>query len=170
MRKLSVLFAILALSLVAQRSEATVIKTFTGTTPDTNIEVSFTAVFTISGNTLTLVLSNDSSSLDPASPNLNPNDLLTSYYFDIFDGTSRPTLTYVSAITGDVFLTDKDNPDVAQPLITDMLADSAGDRTWQFRQGLDLLAGASVLTFGIGTAGNATFGDQVPTTCVTTPL
>jgi len=133
-------------------AEATVVRTFTGTTPDTNVDVSFTAELTISGDTLTIVLTNDSASI-PAST-LNPNDLLTSFYWDIVDGAnSRPTLSYVSA-TGDVYLADKDATDTLSTAGADLVADTAGDNTWQFKQNLSLPAGGTTLTFGVGTAGN----------------
>src|SRR5262245_8227951 len=83
----AVLCAAGAVSLVPVGSEATVIKTFTGTTPGTLVDVQFTASLTISGNNLTVVLTNDSlNHPDGPSHSRNPNDLLTSFYFDIFDG------------------------------------------------------------------------------------
>jgi hypothetical protein len=134
-------------------AEASAILTFTGTTPDTNVDVRFSAELTISGDILTIVLTNDSATI-PAST-LNPNDLLTSFYFDIQGGAgNRPTLTYVSA-TGDVYLGDKDNLDSVSTPGADLVADTAGDHTWQFKQGLSLPAGSTTLTFGIGTAGNS---------------
>jgi hypothetical protein len=133
---------------------------FEGTTPDTGVDVRFLADLSISGDTLTLVLTNDSlNHSNGASPSLNPNDLLTSFYFDVFDGSSRPTLTYASAI-GDVCLTDKDAVDDCTVIDkeNDLRAFLAFDGTWQFRDGLDWQIGSSLpLTFGVGTAGNATF-------------
>ena len=93
--------AVLALCLLPAGAEA-VPFTFEGTTPDTLIDVKFIADLSIAGDTLTLVLTNDSlNHVNGASPSLNPNDLLTSFYFDVFDGFSRPTLTYATAV-GDV--------------------------------------------------------------------
>jgi hypothetical protein len=145
--------AVLAVSLFPATSGATVIFTFVGTTPDTKVDFSFQADLTISGDNLTVVLYNNSASLP--SSTLNPNDLLTSFYFEINDGfDNRPALTYTSA-SGDVYLGDEDAVDGLDTAAADLLANSAGDDTWQFRQGLTLQFGNDVLYFGIGTAGNA---------------
>jgi hypothetical protein len=133
---------------------ATVTYTFEGTTPDTLVDFSFQADLTISGDNLTVVLSNNSMSLIPPSPTLNPNDLLTSFYFEIIDGlNNRPTLTYVSA-SGDVYLGDQNNVDPLSAAGANLKAVIAGDDTWQFRQGLTMQFGNDVLSFGMGTAGN----------------
>lgn len=154
MRKtVGALCAALCLSLVPARSDATVILSFTGTTPDTLVDVKFEASLTISGNTLTIVLENKSMSLVPPSASLNPNDLLTSFYFDIFDGVNRPTLSYVSA-SGDVYTGDKDAVDVLTTAGANLKAVNPGDNTWQFKPGLTLQPATDLLTFGIGTAGN----------------
>jgi hypothetical protein len=154
-KNLCALGSVLALLLLApSASIATTTYSFQGTTPDTLVDFSFRADLTISGDTLTIVLTNDSMSLNPASPTLNPNDLLTSFYFEINDGANnRPTLTYVSAI-GDVYLGDKNTPD---PLVTagaNVRAVVAGDFSWAFISGSTLQLGSDVLSFGIGTAGN----------------
>lgn len=110
--------------------------------------MSFEAHLTISGNTLTVNLLNTS----PVS-SLNPNDLLGSYYFDILNGSNvRPTLTYVSAI-GDVWKGHRTNPDSLITAGANILADSAGDNSWQFK---DMNPAFSpFLGFGIGTVGNS---------------
>ena len=108
--------------------------------------VKFKAELSISGDDLTVELTNESTEGAIA-----PDDLLSSFYFDIWDGSTRPTLTYVGA-TGDVWLADKDNPDTLQTTDADILADSAGDDTWQFRT-MDETA-APLLGFGIGSVGN----------------
>jgi len=60
--------------------------------------VSFDALFDITGDTLTLTLTNTSSTAS-----LNPDDTLSSFYFDIMNGSNvRPDLVYVSA-TGSVY-------------------------------------------------------------------
>jgi hypothetical protein len=146
--------ALFALTCFPARSNATVTFTFEGTTPDTLVDFSFQADLTISGNNLTVVLTNNSMGLIPPSPTLNPNDLLTSFYFEIIDGANnRPTLTYVSA-SGDVYLGDKNNPDPLSAAGANLKAVNPGDDTWQFKQGLTMQFGNDVLTFGIGTAGN----------------
>ena len=130
--------------------------TFEDTTPNTSIDVRFTADLSISGDTLTLVLTNDSlNHVNGASPSLNPNDLLTSFYFDVFDGFSRPTLTYTSA-TGDVCLTDQSAADDCSVVDkeNDLRAFVAFDDTWQFRDSLTFQPGSATLSFGVGTAGN----------------
>ena len=130
--------------------------TFEGTTPDTSIDVRFTADLTIAGDTLTLVLTNDSlNHVNGASPSLNPNDVLSSFYFDVFDGANRPTLTYASAV-GDVCLTSMAGADDCSVVDkeADLRAFVANDDTWQFRDGLTYQPGSETLTFGVGTAGN----------------
>ena len=155
MRRLSLLALICGIWLAPATSRATVVLSFTGTVPVTLTEVSFEAALTISGNTLTVVLTNDSMSLAPPSPTLNPNDLLTSFYFDIFDGVNRPILVYTGA-SGDVCLGDKDAADDCSVVDAenDLRAFVAGDNTWQLKSGLTHQPGTDVLTFGIGTAGN----------------
>ncbi len=155
-RARSWLGAVLALSLLPASAEATRIFEFEGTTPDTNVDVRFTAELTISGDDLTIVLTNDSLNHENGpSSTLNPNDLLTSFYFDIFDGVGRPTLTYTEAF-GDVCLTDNNAADDCSVTTNeaDLRAFVAGDDTWQFKSGLSLQLGTETLTFGIGTAGN----------------
>ncbi len=149
------LAAAMALCLLPASARA-VTFTFEGTTPDTGVDVKFIASLSIVGDTLTLVLTNDSlNHVDGPSPTLNPNDLLTSFYFDVFDGSSRPTLTYTSA-TGNVCLTSKagaDNCGIVDKE-NDLRAFADGDDTWQFKSGMALQFGSDTLTFGVGTAGN----------------
>jgi hypothetical protein len=148
--------AVLALGLLPAGAGA-VSFTFEGTTPDTLVDVRFTADLSISGDILTLVLGNDSlNHINGASPSLNPNDLLTSFYFDIVDGfNNRPALVYATAV-GDVCLTDMDVADDCTDTTNeaDLRAFIAGDDTWQFNSGMSLLLGTDTLTFGVGTAGN----------------
>lgn len=160
MRRLSLLFAALAASPVlvslAPSGAGAVSYLFEGTTPDTGVDVRFTADLAISGDTLTLVLTNDSlNHTDGASPSLNPNDLLTSFYFDVFNGVSRPALTYTGA-SGNVCLTSKSGADDCSVVDeeNDLRAFVAGDNTWQFKSGLILQVGTQTLTYGVGTAGN----------------
>jgi len=68
--------------------------------------VSFQANFDIAGDILTVELVNNS----PVT-SMHPDDLLSSFYFDIVDGGGiRPTLINTSTI-GDVYTTDKNNLD-----------------------------------------------------------
>ena len=140
----------LGLALLPAISRATVILNFTGTVPVTSTQVDFEAQLTISGDTLTVVLVNDSASI-PAST-LNPADLLTSFYFAI---AGSPMLTYTGA-SGDVCLAHKNVADDCTVTTNeaDLRAFAAGDDTWQFKQGLTLAAGSTTLTYGIGTTGN----------------
>ena len=143
-------------------SQATTTFVFNSTTPDTLVDVRFTADLTISGNNLTVVLTNDSlNHTNGPSHSRNPNDLLSSFYFDIFDGTSRPTLTYAGA-TGNVCLFMNaaiDNCAVTQEpgdgsSEADLRAVVNNDDGWQLKQNLTLVMSGAPLTFGIGTAGN----------------
>jgi hypothetical protein len=143
--KQSVLVA-MAVSMAAIGSaQATVIQTWSGTS-SAGVAVAFEARFTISGNTLTVNLLNNS----PVHSQ-NPNDLLSSFYFDVICGGVRPALTYTSAI-GDVWLGDKNNPDSLVNPGYNLKAVVAGDNTWQFRN--MNTAFSPFLGFGIGTVGN----------------
>jgi hypothetical protein len=154
-RRLFVTALICALSLIPTSSWATVVLNFSGTVPVTLTQVKFEADLTIAGNNLTIVLKNDSQSLAPPASTLNPADLLTSFYFDIFNGSTRPTLTYTGA-TGDVCFTKKNQADDCGVVDKggDLRAFVANDNTWQFKSGLTLQPGTDLLTFGLGTAGN----------------
>lgn len=122
--------------------------------------VSFTATFTMSGNTLTVQLDNTSprNSTDAA-------DVLTSFYFDIVKGTSRPTLTYSSA-GGLLYLVRKGATDLpyyytpqtftsGSGTASNIRAVNNGDNSWQFRT--LSVASQPNLGFGIGTVGNSGF-------------
>jgi len=106
------------------------------------------AELTISGDTLTVVLRNNSPTASEEAV-----DLLTSFYFDIGNGTSRPTLSYASA-TGDVYIGDAEAADPLDEAAADLLADVNREDTWQFRQGLSLVDDGDELSFGIGTVSN----------------
>lgn len=154
-RASSAFLAVLSLCLVPATSDATVILNWTGTVPATSVDVSFQAALTISGNTLTIVLSNDSMGMGPASPTLNPADLLSSFYFDIADSLgNHPTLAYMGA-AGNVYMGDQDAADLLMTAGANLMAVNPGDDTWQFQSGLALQAGTGVLSFGIGTTGNS---------------
>ena len=112
--------------------------------------MAFEASLTILGDTLTVQLTNTS----PV-PTLNPNDTLASFYWDILNGASRPTLTYVSA-TGDVYLADKTNPDPLQTAGANLKAVSNGDFTWQYKDFSATVGSPPGLAFGLGTVGNNT--------------
>ncbi|HKQ49562.1 MAG TPA: PEP-CTERM sorting domain-containing protein [Phycisphaerae bacterium] len=135
----------LATAVVAAPAQATVIHTWSGLS-SAGVPVAFESHLTISGNTLTINLINDS----PVHSQ-NPNDLLSSYYFDVVCNNVRPALTYVSA-TGDVWLTDQDAPDSLVTANANLKAVVAGDDTWQFRNMNAALS--PFLGFGVGTVGN----------------
>jgi len=131
----------------ADRAQATIVQTWSGNS-SSGVAVSFEADFTISGNTLTIDLYNNS----PVA-SANPSDLLSSFYFDIALGGVRPTLTYVSA-TGDIWtIHSRATPDTLTDASADLMAVIAGDDTWQFRTMDD--AFSPFLGFGIGTVGNS---------------
>ena len=147
--------AFLALLLIPAGAQATTSYTFEGTTTDTFVDVKFTADLTIAGDILTLVLTNDSlNHVNGASPSLNPNDVLSSFYFDIVKGGLRPTLTWLSA-TGDVY--DGNNPGadtLAFAGADDLIAGAGLTHHWDFRGDIDFTPGTDKLTFGVGAAGN----------------
>lgn len=123
--------------------------------------VSFSSTFTISGSTLVLDLVNTSTraSTDAA-------DVLTSFYFDIRSGTSRPALTYAggSGFVAQARSGTTDLPVVYVPqtftpasgTASDLAAVNPGDGSWQFKKMDASLAPG--LGFGIGTVGNTILG------------
>jgi hypothetical protein len=141
--------------------------------------VSARADFTITGNTLTLVLANTS-----AANSTDPADALSSFYFDIVRNGLRPTLSYASA-DGPLYLLKKSAPDeryyyrpapkvgvtgtfIKGPGISDLRALKDGDQTWQLRQANPTPSQTDSkgplkptlppgMGFGIGTVGNSGF-------------
>jgi hypothetical protein len=169
---------ILGLILLPVTSEATVNFTFEGIS-NKGVNVRVTADLTISVNSLTIVLTNDSQNhSEGGADSANPDDLLTSFYFDIFDGSSRPTLTYTGA-SGDLWTLISGGSDTDETDI-DLRAFNNGDGSYQFKDtfstGINggdctthpgqgcwtdkdgvpepLLIGNGELHFGFGTAGN----------------
>jgi hypothetical protein len=147
-RSMTSLVACLAFALFAPTAQANL---YEWTNSAGTISVS--ADLSISGDTLTVQLSNVS-----LQPTADPTGALTSFYFDI---AGAPTLTYLSA-TGDVYLTFKSDQDVLQSFDTFRANNTPlgfiGDgRTnygqghpdgWQFKT-------AASFDYGIGTAGNS---------------
>lgn len=159
--------AILTVSLLAippHTAEAAVTFIGAGTSAAGN-PVEFRADLAISGDVLTLDLLNTSPVSSQASA-----DVLSSFYFDIINGTnSRPTMNYVAA-SGNVFLVLNNAPDVAYeytpptpPSVvgtyvpgtnpSNLKAVNTGANTWQFRTMNS--AFAPLQGFGIGTVGNS---------------
>ena len=145
----SVTIAVLWFSLVfmCAPSQATVIQDVTAIS-GVGTSVNLQAQLTISDDILTVELFNLSTDSSKA-----PDDLLSSYFFDIIDNSgNRPSLTYLSAI-GDVYLTSKKDPDSLEEADADLKAVAFGDGTWQytsFDPAIDPFLG-----FGIGTVGNS---------------
>ena len=149
MRK-KALIAMLGLAsagLFPMSADATVTLTANGVS-SAGVPVSLQADLKITGNMLVIKLFNNS----PVHSQ-NPNDLLSSFYFDIVNGLNvRPTLTYQSA-TGDVWLTSSSATDSLQISNANLKAVAVGDNTWQFKA-MDATASPN-LGFGIGTVGNS---------------
>ncbi len=147
MRRVFACFAAVAaiFCIFVQTSDATLVYTASGISGK-GVAVSFEADFTISGDTLTLVLMNKS----PVA-SANPDDTIGSFYFDIVKNlTERPTLTYASAI-GDLYLVSKSGPDTLSQANADLKA-LTGGIGWVFsamNAALNPYQG-----FGIGTVGN----------------
>lgn len=125
--------------------------------------VSFLATLSASGSTLTLVLANVSQT-----PTTATDDVLSSFYFDVFQDGVRPTLAYASG-AGQVYQVRRNGDDLYSPGglpdgATDLRAFAAGDGTWQFRSwntssppGPLNVSLSPKLGFGIGTVGNSAF-------------
>ena len=119
--------------------------------------VAFQAVLTLEEDTLQIVLDN----LSPKDTT-DADDVLTSFYFDIWNGKERPTLEYESA-SGLVFQVNKNAKDVAyyytpqkyekaEGKLSDLVAEDRGDASWQF---LEMATKYEPnLGFGIGTVAN----------------
>jgi len=143
-RGISTAVAITGLALPAY---STIVQTASGFS-SVNQPVSFRASLSISGDILTVVLENTSTQNSTA-----PSDVLGSYYFDILNGTTRPNLTYVSAV-GDVWLAKKGTAaDVLQTPGANLKAVAAGANTWQFKTVVP--SSNPFLGFGVGTVGNS---------------
>jgi len=145
---------IMAVSVITQPASATVTFNKTGTSAK-GVDVEFEAQLTIVGDDLTIELFNYSLE------SLNPDDLLSSFYFDIVDdGGFRPSLVLTEAL-GDVYLDDgttevllQDNAD----LIAVAQIPPVYDGRWQFvdyNSELQPPTSSNVTGgFGLGTVGN----------------
>lgn len=142
-----------------QRAPASLVFPATGTSAKGH-PVAFAATFTMSGNALTIRLDNTSpvDSTDAA-------DVLTSFYFDIAKGSTRPTLAYTGA-SGFLWLVRDGASDLPYRytpqtftqvggIASDIRALANGDNSWQFRTMNP--ASDPHLGFGIGTVGNSAF-------------
>jgi hypothetical protein len=121
--------------------------------------VAFQALLSIDGDNLEIVLDN----LSPKDTT-DAADVLTSFYFDIWNGTDRPQLTYERASgyvyqvkkgLGDdepVYYTPPMPPVPAADKPSNLVAMEKGDASWQFLQ-IDPEY-APHLGFGIGTVAN----------------
>lgn len=149
---LAALAAIVALIALPVRGETLISVPVSGTSAVGN-PVAFRMTFTTSGSTLSLELVNES----PV-PSTATSDVLSSFYFDVFQDGVRPPLLALAAASGDVYEVRRNAPDVFVPGslpggATDLRALVAGAGTWQFRA-MDP-SFAPLLGFGIGTAGNS---------------
>jgi hypothetical protein len=114
-----------------------------------NQPLSYCANLSISGDTLTLVLTNTSSQASQVK-----SDCLSSFYFDILKGTNRPTMTLTGA-TGSIYLTSVSSPDALQADTN--LVGAGTNGKWQFKN--MNAAQKPFKGFGIGTVGNNSEGD-----------
>jgi len=137
---------IAAFGLVAAAAQASVIFTWSGLS-SASVPVSFEADLTISGNTLTLVLMNNS-----PTNSLNPNDCLASFYFGI---AGNPALTYSTGV-GAVYAGVQSGADTlinASENLTSTTNNAGMPDKWQFKV---MNSGFTpFLGYGIGTVGNA---------------
>jgi hypothetical protein len=135
--------------------------TFTASgTSSVGTSVAFQALLTIDGDNLEIVLDN----LSPKDTT-DAAEVLASFYFDIWNGTDRPTLSYESAsgyvyqvkkgLGNDVpvYYTPPMPPVPAANKLSNLVATEKGDASWQFLE-MDP-AYAPNLGFGIGTVANS---------------
>lgn len=150
--------AVVALACAPRPASGDVIFTASGTSR-LGSPVAFKAQLTIDGDNLKIVLDN----LSPKDTT-DAAEVLTSFYFDIWNGVDRPALSYESA-SGYVYQVTKgaDNdvtvyytppmpPVPAADKLSDLVATEKGDASWQFLA-MDP-AYAPNLGFGIGTVAN----------------
>lgn len=125
--------------------------------------VAVRATLAISGDGLTVDLEN----VSPANTT-EASEVLTSFYFDIRKGASRPGLSFASA-AGSVWLVRDGRTDVeyhylpqtftqASGLQSDLKAMKNGDASWQFR--VMSATAIPLLGFGLGTVGNSKFASN----------
>ena len=142
----TVFLMFIAIGFSTRSTYATVMFTASGTSAK-GVDVTFEAQLSISGDFLTVILTNNS----PVD-SLNPDDVLGSFYFDILnDSAIRPTLSYSSAI-GDTYKGVKNGSDTLLEVGADIQALVAKDYSWQFKT-FDVSFNP-FLGFGIGTVGN----------------
>lgn len=90
---------------------------------------------------------------------------MSSFYFAVGSGTNVPLLSYDVA-QGQVYQLSTTAPPLAGTFtppntfvpgtgLSDLRAFNPGDRTWEFLDGLSLVASSPPLTFGVGTVGNS---------------
>jgi hypothetical protein len=136
-----------AVLLYTAQLQATVIQNVSGTS-STGDAFAFESQLTISNDILTVKLSNLSSVASNS-----PDDLLSSYFFDIYNSIGqRPELVLLTA-TGNVYKTSKTAADTLQTANANLKAVNKKDDTWQFKT-FDSSLNPS-LGFGVGTVGNS---------------
>lgn len=139
---------------VCGRSQATLIQRVEGFSA-TGDAVAFESQLTISGDILTVKLSNIS-----LTASNSPDDLLSSYYFDIYNSAGlRPELVLLSAV-GDVYKTSKSSADILYKPAANLKAVKKNDNTWYFSK-FDAAA-EPYLGFGVGTVGNSRMKNNFP--------
>ncbi len=141
-------------ALLSVQLQATIIQHVEGVSV-TGDSVILESQLTISGDILTVRLSNFSMTASNS-----PDDLLSSYYFDIYNSIGqRPELVLLSA-TGDVYLTNQTSADTLQTADADLKAVDKKDYTWYFSTFNS--AANPYLGFGVGTVGNSTMTNNFP--------
>lgn len=144
-KKTAVLFCILCF--IAAIANGTIVQHLQGVSI-TGDAVDFSSYLTIANDTLTIQLFNNSSVTTNS-----PDDLLTSYFFEIKNSNGqRPTLNYISA-SGDVYQTNKNSADSLTQSNANLKAVNAGDNTWQYKA---LNSSYNPFAdFGLSTVGNS---------------
>jgi hypothetical protein len=152
--------AVAAVACAPRPAAGDVVFTASGTS-SVGSPVAFQATLSITGSNLKIVLDN----LSPKDTT-DEAEVLTSFYFDIWNGTSRPELSYESA-SGYVFQVKKGPgndvpvyystppmpPKPGADMPSNLVAKEKGDASWQFLA-MDP-AYAPNLGFGIGTVANS---------------
>jgi hypothetical protein len=149
-----IVFSVLSLMILSAQLRATIVQRVEGVSA-TGDSVVFESQMAISGDILTVQLSNLS-----ATASNSPDDLLSSYFFDIYNSIGqRPELLLRSA-TGDVYKTNKSSADTLQTSDADLKAVKKNDDTWYFSAFNS--AANPYLGFGVGTVGNSKMTNNFP--------
>jgi len=155
-RHIVFLSLVLAFLVLMSTEARAAIYPWAGTSPaPASTPISVQADVDISGDTMTITLSNLSST------SIYQTDILTSFYFDVYNGSTRPTLTYdhEADSSGDVYSVYTGAIDILKGDLSDQEGQN-NEAQWLL-QAMDPTK-TPYLGFGIGTVGNSSLENNFP--------